>query len=154
MNKLNLGCGIVKKKGWINTDRELDLNKFPYPFKNESADEIELCHVLEHLLYPTRVIEECYRILKPGCILRVIVPYYRSIGAYADIDHVHFFYDYSMNKFSPDMPILNYETVARFRIMKTEYLKNPSKVFRLVPMFMRNWIFNTCLQVSWEMEKA
>jgi len=33
-------------------DVEHDLNKFPYPFKDESFDEVLLFHVLEHLENP------------------------------------------------------------------------------------------------------
>jgi len=150
--KLNLGAGTDKKEGWINTDREIDLNKFPYPWKSNSADEILMSNVLEHLLYPTIAIAECWRILKPNGKLTVIVPWYRGIGAYADIDHMHFFYDESMGKFLEGRDIVNYETPARFRIIKTEYMKNPNLPFRLIPIKYRNWVFNLCLSVTWEME--
>lgn len=44
--KLNLGCGVNKKEGFINIDINprlnpdmvLDLNSQPYPFKNDSVD--------------------------------------------------------------------------------------------------------------------
>ena len=149
--KLNLGAGLDKKEGWINTDREMDLNKLPYSYKDNSADEILLCHVLEHLNEPTLVIAECWRILKPNGILTVRVPWYRGIGAFADIDHRHFFYEYSMDKFLPENNIANYETPARFRITRKWYRYNQSKIFRLVPKFMRNFVFNKCLEINWEM---
>lgn len=46
--KLNLGCGKDIKKEYVNLDiRKFpgvdiihDLNKFPYPFKDDSFDEI------------------------------------------------------------------------------------------------------------------
>lgn len=73
--KFNLGCGNNIKKGYINLDkRQLDLNKYPYPIDDESADEIYLSHVLEHLEDMYKCIEECYRILKKDGKLIIKVP--------------------------------------------------------------------------------
>jgi len=55
MKKLNLGCGEDYKEGYINLDildNEFvdvihDLNKFPYPFKDDEFGEIYIHHVLE-----------------------------------------------------------------------------------------------------------
>jgi len=57
MKKLNIGCGNKKLKGWINLDfsKEVnldivhDLNKYPYPFKDNEIDEIYVDNVLECL---------------------------------------------------------------------------------------------------------
>ena len=57
MRRLNLGCGRKIFKNSVNLDRVKldgvdvvhDLNKFPYPFKDESFDEIKALAVLEHL---------------------------------------------------------------------------------------------------------
>ncbi len=51
-----------------------DLNKFPYPFEDNSADKILLSHVLEHLEAPVYVLRECKRILKEGGLLVIVVP--------------------------------------------------------------------------------
>ena len=81
--KLNLGCGGSRVEGYINVDlyseaRDLqcDLSKFPYPFKDNSADEIVMSHVIEHLSWQIteRVLEEVYRILKPGGMFVVGFP--------------------------------------------------------------------------------
>jgi predicted SAM-dependent methyltransferase len=150
--KLNLGCGFDKREGWINTDREIDLNKFPYPWKSNSADEMMMNDVLEHLLFPTKVMEECWRILKPNGKLHIKVPWYRSVCATGDCDHFHLFNDFSLNKFTPEDTLHNYETKARFRIIKTEYIKNSHLPFRLIPIKYRNWVFNLCLDIVYEME--
>ena len=57
MKKLHLGCGAEYKKGWVNvdidknvkTDKIVDLEKFPYPFKNNEFDVVYIKHVLENL---------------------------------------------------------------------------------------------------------
>ena len=55
--RLNLGCGNRKLEGWVNVDREAackpdrvaDLEKLPWPWPDDSAEEVMLSHVLEHL---------------------------------------------------------------------------------------------------------
>jgi SAM-dependent methyltransferase len=44
------------------------------PIESELANVITMLAVLEHLVYPQAVINECYRILKPGGILLLTVP--------------------------------------------------------------------------------
>lgn len=71
--KLNLGCGNNYLKGYINVDRVpgiadlvYDLDEFPYPWPDNSVDEILMRHVLEHLQDIRKVMDELWRILKPG----------------------------------------------------------------------------------------
>jgi predicted SAM-dependent methyltransferase len=84
--KLQLGCGLIKKPGWVNTDivstpearpdAILDLRR-NLPFPDESCLEIYSNHVFEHLPYPSvanHVLKESLRILRPGGIFRVVVP--------------------------------------------------------------------------------
>ena len=92
--KLNLGCGKdIKPKddGWVNidvvpldgVDVVWDITKFPYPFKDDAFDYVYTRHVLEHIPHRVNgncrdglvlVMEELYRILKDGGIVKVIVP--------------------------------------------------------------------------------
>lgn len=85
MIKLNLGCGDQILEGYQNYDLcpinagvgKLDLNKIPYNFSDDYADEILLSHILEHLdTHPFKIIMECHRILKMGGLLKVLVPMY------------------------------------------------------------------------------
>ena len=83
MKKYNLGCGKKYIKGYINVDVTrsvkadlyFNLNKFPYPIKKKSADEVLMDNVLEHLDDVVLVMEEIYRILKPGGIVKIYLPY-------------------------------------------------------------------------------
>lgn len=82
--KLNLGCGHDIREGYVNVDfrathptvQVVDLSKFPWPFENQSADEILMLDFLEHFPYAQtqRILLECYRILKPEGELVVQVP--------------------------------------------------------------------------------
>lgn len=72
---LNFGSGREDLEGWLNLDKDnLDLDCFPYPFSDDSVDNIRMNHVLEHLKNPYRVLVECHRILRPEGKLVVRMP--------------------------------------------------------------------------------
>jgi predicted SAM-dependent methyltransferase len=109
MKKLDLGCGATKKKGFIGVDilklSSVDichnLTQYPYPFEDNSIDEIWMDNVLEHLPSPMRVMEEVYRITKNGAKITIAVPYFRSHYAFIDPTHVNFFGVNWFNYFDP-----------------------------------------------------
>lgn len=79
--KLNLGGGPVKIEGFTTVDLHdadvvHDLGVFPWPFEDNSVDEILASHVLEHFNREdgVRFLMECHRILKPTGYLDVAVP--------------------------------------------------------------------------------
>jgi len=83
MPKLNLGCGLDKKPGWVNIDirREVnpdlvwDLEK-PLPLPSNYAEEILAKDVLEHISFRKvrDVLKDWYRVLKPGGKITIQVP--------------------------------------------------------------------------------
>lgn len=87
--KLNLGCGSKIIDGYVNVescdyfeaDKSCDLEKFPYPFKDDSVDEILMSHTLERLGQNpdtfNRVIKELYRICKNNAIINIHVLHFR-----------------------------------------------------------------------------
>ena len=96
--KLNLGCGQNQKAGYVNVDKYgqpdicHDLETFPWPWEKNTVDEIVLNHVLEHLgesrgVY-LKIIQEMYRICKPGATVRIAVPHPRSDDFINDPTHV------------------------------------------------------------------
>jgi len=102
VKKLNLGCGGKTPEGWINVDYAWGakiakvplINKFGltklkwdekilihdlqkrFPWKTESIDVVYTSHTLEHFTREDglRFLNECYRVLKKGGIIRIIVP--------------------------------------------------------------------------------
>ncbi len=125
--KLNLGCGRKYLEGYINcdfvpsikADKYFDLEVFPYPIESNSADEVLLDNVLEHLNDVLRVMTELHRILKPGGVARIIVPYAKSDWAFQDPTHKHFFTEKSMDYFRPDFEF-NFYSKCRFEVRKAE----------------------------------
>jgi len=97
--RLNLGCGTNIKKGYTNVDqyrnkgvdRVHDLNRFPYPFKDNSAELILLNNVLEHLKADfDKIMNEIKRILKPNGKVIIIVPHGKSNSAFDPFHHKTF----------------------------------------------------------------
>lgn len=96
---LNLGCGFKKAQGWINVDAyecchpdiQWDLNKFPYPWEDNSVDGIMMSHILEHIPNWWEAFNECVRILKPNGCLEIRVPDESSATALTYRDHYHVF---------------------------------------------------------------
>lgn len=96
--KLNIGCGVDIKKGWINLDSiripgvdiVYDIEKLPLPFANNEYDEILCQDVLEHVDY-IPVLKDLHRILKKGGYLRVRVPHFTSKNNFIDPTHRRMF---------------------------------------------------------------
>lgn len=96
--KLNLGCGADVREGWTNVDWifpkgqpgdvvHWNLDDTPLPFPSDSVDEIYCSHILEHLWEWENLVLDCHRMLKPGGLLTIRVPY----GFYPVSGHKRFF---------------------------------------------------------------
>lgn len=124
MKRLNLGCGNKKIEGWINLDssKEVkpdkvhDLNKFPYPFKDNEIDEVYADNVLEHLDNTVKVMEELWRISKNKAKITILVPLAPGYWSFTDPTHKQFFTFNTFDYFTKEHA-LNYYSKAKFRII-------------------------------------
>ena len=83
VRRVDIGCGAPEQRFRdcygvdVNPDYEPDLvwdcNK-GLPFADDSLDFINSDNSLEHLWHPAFVLQECYRCLRPGGGMRLIVP--------------------------------------------------------------------------------
>lgn len=83
MNFINIGCGKTYHTDWVNLDlastspdiQIYDLRQ-GIPYADHSFDACYSSHLLEHLTKDDarNLIAECFRILKPKGIVRVVVP--------------------------------------------------------------------------------
>jgi len=82
---LNLGSGPrgLNDSHWVNVDGYMDTNVHycmdftrQFPFSNNCFDGIFCEHVFEHFTQEEGLtfLKECFRILKPGGVIRIIVP--------------------------------------------------------------------------------
>lgn len=150
---VDLGCGTIPK-GRIGVDRyphptvdlvmnldEMTLGKVDdgqvvewleiggFPFPDSSIESIVTHHCFEHIGDGyIRLIDECWRVLKPDAPLRIIVPAFPSHSAVCDPDHKRWFLMNHFKSFegAPDGSIWTESfsvpyTKARFRITAEDY---------------------------------
>lgn len=98
--RLNLGCGFNKRDGYVNVDKfadcgpneVVDLERIPWPWPDDSADEVVMNHVLEHLgATPDcyfAIWRELYRVCRHDARLRITVPHPRHDSFVNDPTHV------------------------------------------------------------------
>jgi tetratricopeptide (TPR) repeat protein len=92
--QLDIACGKNRKPGftgvdiWDGADIVADLEKFPWPFEDNSVDEIFCSHYIEHTPDLISFVNELYRIMKVGAKAEIIAPYYSSIRAWQDPTHL------------------------------------------------------------------
>lgn len=85
--RLNLGCGAYPIRGFTNIDADPKLNPDvvanvpPLRYPDNEVEEIYCGHFLEHQTREaaTELLAECYRVLRPGGTLGVVVPDTREI---------------------------------------------------------------------------
>lgn len=96
MNKpvrVEVGCGPYKQSGYLGVDLDLysgvdllgDLHHLP--FHDSSVDFLLTQHTLEHVEDPLQCIREIYRVVKPGGLVKIVVPHYSSSGFWMDLTH-------------------------------------------------------------------
>jgi predicted SAM-dependent methyltransferase len=83
LNYLNLGCGHHFNKQWVNVDFSktgdgvIGHNLLKgIPFHDDTFEVVYHSHVLEHFQKDDakKFVDECYRVLKPGGVIRVVIP--------------------------------------------------------------------------------
>lgn len=94
--RLDLGCGGNKREGFLGVDVEArpgvdvvhDLTT-RWPWEDGSVEEVVSSHFLEHIPGPLRLpmMDELWRVLKPGARALFVVPYWASKRAVQDPTH-------------------------------------------------------------------
>lgn len=113
--KLNLGCGFNKQEGYVNVDMYdacspnvlHNLEIFPWPFSDGSADEILFNHSLEHLGQQSdvflKIMQETYRVAKDGATVYINVPHPRHDNFISDPTHVRAITPMTLQLFDLDL---------------------------------------------------
>lgn len=99
--KLDIGCGKNKREGFIGcdsiafegVDKVFNVGNEVWPFEDNSVEEINCSHVLEHLTNlndkweRVHFFNEVYRVLQPGGKATVAFPHWCSNRYYGDPTH-------------------------------------------------------------------
>jgi len=127
--KLNLGSSDAVLEGFINVDvvaapgvEVVDLTKL-WPWADSSVDYVRASHVIEHLPDKIFIMNELWRVLKPGSRVDIAVPTTDGPGAWQDPTHVSFWNRRSFLYFeerSPyrDWSARSYGIKAKFRTVR------------------------------------
>jgi predicted SAM-dependent methyltransferase len=133
--RVNLACGFDYREGWLNVDRyapradkRFDLFRPPWPMATGSIDYVLAEQILEHV--PPRIgdedgliviLDELHRVLRPGGLLAVGVPYAGSGNDYQDITHYRHFvpssFDFLDPARRPDHPLAA-QSKVRFAVRR------------------------------------
>lgn len=98
---IDLGCGPSKKEGFIGVDKYkmkgvdvvLDIGKEKWPWKDNTVDEVNCSHFIEHLTNfggkweRVHFFNELYRVMKKGAKASITFPHWASERYYGDPTH-------------------------------------------------------------------
>ncbi|GAA5177682.1 hypothetical protein GCM10025771_15310 [Niveibacterium umoris] len=95
--KLDLACGQRKREGFLGVDiaacegvdTVFDLRTTPWPWADQSVEEVWCSHFFEHLDGDERIafMHELWRVLVPDGKATIITPYWASMRAIQDPTH-------------------------------------------------------------------
>ncbi len=113
MTRLNLGCGRDYRDGWVNVDANRSVRadvytdfSGPLPFANNTADELLLDNVIEHVPRPRffPFMDELHRVCAPGATIRIYAPHFSGIFALKHPGHDLYFGAGTFALFEPEAP--------------------------------------------------
>lgn len=113
--RLELGSGNSPSAGYVHHDRTRhaahidighDLNELPWPWEDESCEEILALDVFEHLqLMPEQWLRECHRILVSNGTIKLRVPAFGTPWHLIDPTHVRGFHPLNFDYFIRERPL-------------------------------------------------
>ncbi|MEO8656907.1 MAG: methyltransferase domain-containing protein [Bryobacteraceae bacterium] len=120
---LDVGCGVNKFPGAVGIDRNprtkadviVELDRFPYPFRDGVFDEVRAIHVIEHVSDVIGTMEEFHRLLRSGGRVVLETPHYTDFSSFCDPTHKWHLNSYSFRYFGEDNAGFGYYSGARFR---------------------------------------
>lgn len=148
---LNLGAGATRMPGaWgvdvcivpNNTvDVVADLDHIPYPFKENSVNEIHLYFTLEHLEDPFKILCELWRILKAKARIYIRVPHFSSAYCWGELTHKRAFSYGVFDIFQKGHP-RDYYTSCHYNVIEKRvkyFLTYPNPPWYKMPEWQPHW---------------
>jgi len=161
MFKLDVGCGQVKKKGFLGVDIiksdgvdfVLDITKERLPLDENVVDEVYSCHFLEHIDSPKEALEELIRVSVHGGKFEMWTPYLCSNEAFI-LGHRHFYSEIIWRHICIHYPQIWLKDVdATLRLDRFCYVLAPGIINRLnqinIPLsFALKHMFNIAVELG------
>jgi SAM-dependent methyltransferase len=155
--KLNLGAGNDVRDGFVNHDISklpnidvvFNLNSYPWPWDDNSFEEIVAHDLLEHLDDFMRAMEEIHRILSLSGIIKLSVPYWNSCARYIDPTHKIGLHEDTFKFFDPSSHYCQerfYYTKARFSIEKEVFVLTPFLPYFWIPKMSEIRVSNSAIK--------
>lgn len=129
MRVLDVGCGRAKEPGAVGIDIAAheqvdivcDLDKFPWPLRDNCFDVILCKDVIEHVDNVVKTMEEIHRTAKANARVIIDTPHFANPNSFRDPTHKwHFSYD-TFDYFSKDFVYPIYSD-KKFNIIKKEFI--------------------------------
>lgn len=127
---LDLGCGNDKLPGAVGIDANPrsqadvihDLDVFPWPFKDDTFDEIRAQDVLEHVVDLMKCMAEIHRVSRDGAIVHVRMPFMGSHNYATDPTHRRSGASHTFDYFDESKPFFSYRySDVRFEVLSFHY---------------------------------
>jgi len=146
LNKLNLGCGLKPIAGHVNLDVVAsvnpdvvhDLNVFPYPFPDNSFDEIRALDVVEHVTDLPGMMREIWRIARKDAIVEFTTPHFSCDNSYTDPTHVRHLSSRSFYYFEKGHPFGFYGSDG-FKVVQANIVFEPGLVNKVMHRIAARW---------------
>lgn len=129
---VDFGGGHTPVPGYINVDLvdtadkivNLDQRGLMLPFMENQVDGAVSYQLMEHITNLVPLMNEIYRVLKPGAIIEMSMPYANTTESLQDPTHKRQFVEQSWQYFAIGSPFekeqIEYGIKARFEILKCE----------------------------------
>ncbi len=125
--RLSLGCGEIRHDNTIhvdindraNPDVVHDLDVIPWPFEDGEFSEVIAEDVVEHMDSVVAMVQEAWRVLEPGGVLKIRTPHFNHINSWIDPTHKWHLTEHSFDYFDPDTFLggkYSYEYATKFKI--------------------------------------
>jgi len=164
--KLNLGCENKILKGYENIDivskkgiKVWDLNKFPYPYKDNSIEKVLMEHTLMFLEKPLKVMKELHRICINGAVIEIIVNHHSHFNNFTDLKQKVSFSYFTFGEQWTNKELYSLFRVfnKRFNFNRTNYkwmnvIMNP--IINSIPIFYERFLCNIipCSELIFQMD--
>lgn len=107
--RLNLGCGALIVPEFVNVDQYegpgidvvMDLDTFPWPWEDESVDEVLALDVYEHVDDPVGFVNEMWRVCRPGAKIRLRTTKWDTRQSFTDPTHKRWLTEESFDYWVP-----------------------------------------------------